>query len=149
MKNHYFNKGVFFKLPKNDVIRYGGYHPCFQDEIEYFEEGKVYSIQIESNLDCDQQCKYCYVSSASSQTEEMPKDDIFSIFDSAVEMEVKNIDWIGGDPLIREDWYELMQYAEKKGLKNNIWTSGIPLKEEVVARQVVKITEGGICFSSS
>jgi len=130
-------------LKDDDLIRYSGFHPDFKEEIDYFKENKIYSIQIESNLSCSQNCLYCYATADSTKLRELPKEDIISIIDSAVKMNVKTIDWLGGDPLLRKDWYELMTYAKEKGLKNNIWTSGIPLKEIDIARQVVKTTEDG------
>ena len=130
-------------MKKEDIIRFGGYHPNFNKEIKYFEEGKVYSIQIESNLACQQGCLFCYASSDSYPLKELPKDDIISVLDSAVDLEAEAIDWLGGDPLLRKDWFELMEYAKKKGLNNNIWTSGIPLSDIEVARKVLEVTEGG------
>ena len=65
------------------------------------------------------------------------------IVTSAVKMEVRSIDWLGGDPLVRNDWFSLMKNAAKRGLKNNIWTSGIPLEQKEVARKAVDVTTGG------
>jgi len=65
------------------------------------------------------------------------------VIDSATEMEVRAIDWLGGDPLLRKDWYELMKYAMKKGLKNSIWTSGMPLADIEIAEKAVEVSEGG------
>lgn len=130
-------------MKKDDVIKYGGYHPNFYEEIKYFKNNKVYSIQIESNLTCQQGCNYCYVSSNSSQLKELSKEDIINILDSAANMKVIAIDWLGGDPLLRKDWLELMEYAKKKGMVNNIWTSGLPLSNINIARKVAETTKGG------
>jgi len=128
---------------KDPVIMYGCFHPDHIEEIKYFEECKVYTVQIESNLACPQGCLYCYAASDDTQVKELSKKDILAIIDSAAKMEVRAIDWLGGDPLVRSDWYELMKYAIDKGLKNNIWTSGIPLENEDVARKAVEVSEGG------
>ena len=127
----------------DELIKHGGYHPNYSEEMDYFEKGKIYSIQIEANLACDQGCLYCYASSENPSTYELPKKDIIKILNSAASMSVKAIDWLGGDPLLRKDWDELMKYSNKKGLINNIWTSGIPLKDKKIARRLVKLTEGG------
>jgi radical SAM protein with 4Fe4S-binding SPASM domain len=127
----------------DDIKRYAGIHPDYSEEIEYFKQEKIYSIQIEVNLSCDQGCIYCYATPENSSIREMPKKDVITIIDSAAAMEVRAIDWLGGDPLLRKDWHELMQYAHEKGLVNNIWTSGIPLKTMEVARKAVELTKGG------
>ena len=127
----------------DEIKRYGGIHPDYSEEIEYFDQGKIYSLQIELNLSCNQGCLYCYATPKNSLTREMSKNDVINILDSAKTMDVKAIDWLGGDPLLRKDWYELMNYSIKKGLKNNIWTSGIPLKNIDIARKAVEVTRDG------
>jgi radical SAM protein with 4Fe4S-binding SPASM domain len=128
----------------SDSLRtYGGFHPDYAEEIKYFEKNMIYSIQIESNLSCPQGCLFCYASSENPPTQEIPREDIIRILNSANKLNVKAIDWLGGDPLIRKDWYDLMKIAQKKGLKNNIWTSGIPLKDIEIAKKAVEVSEGG------
>ncbi len=127
----------------NGLIAYSGFHPDHKELIRYFEENKIYTIQIESNLACHQGCLFCYASSNFKQEKELPKEVIKSVLDSAYEIDVKAVDWLGGDPLERKDWYELMKYSMKLGLKNNIWTSGLPLVNMDTAKKAVEVTEGG------
>ncbi len=131
-------------MNENDpVITYGCFHPDHIEERKYFEECKVYTVQIESDLACPQGCLYCYAASEDAPMKELPGEDIKAIIDSAAGMDVRAIDWLGGDPLLREDWYELMKYALDRDLKNNIWTSGIPLENYEVAKKAVEVSEGG------
>jgi radical SAM protein with 4Fe4S-binding SPASM domain len=111
--------------------------------MKYFEMCKVYSVQIEANLKCGQGCMYCYAASDNVIDKELSKDIIISILDSASEMEVRVVDWLGGDPLLRKDWYELMLYALEKNLDNNIWTSGLPLQDKDIAQKAVEVTAKG------
>ena len=46
---------------------YGCFHPDHIEEMKYFEECKVYTVQIESNLACPQGCLYCYAASKETQ----------------------------------------------------------------------------------
>ena len=130
-------------MKHDEFIEHGGFHPNYSDEMDYFKKGKIYSIQIEANTTCNQGCLYCYASSDNASTVELPKKDIINILDSAASLEVKAIDWLGGDPLLRKDWIELFKYANKKGLNNNVWTSGIPLNNKNIARYAVDLTKGG------
>jgi radical SAM protein with 4Fe4S-binding SPASM domain len=66
-----------------------------------------------------------------------------SLLEAAAKMGVRAIDWLGGDPLLRKDWYDLMKHARELGLTNNIWTSGIPLENKYTAKQAVEVTENG------
>ena len=125
-------------MSEEEFIKHGGYHPDYSKEVEYFQKEKIYSIQIEANIACDQGCMYCYASSDHSKIKELPKIEIIKILDTAANMKVQAIDWLGGDPLLREDWEDLLQYANKKGLKNNVWTSGIPLKNIDISKRLVE-----------
>jgi len=127
----------------SSVIEYGCFHPDYAEEVEYFRQCKVYSVQIESTLACPQGCLYCYASSKDAPIKEMAREDIHSVIDSASSMQVRGIDWLGGDPLLRKDWHELMKYANSRGLKNNIWTSGMPLEDPDIAKKVVEVSKGG------
>jgi radical SAM protein with 4Fe4S-binding SPASM domain len=125
------------------LIDYSCFHP---DQIElkkYFKDNKVYTIQIESNLACHQGCMFCYASSSYDQKKELPKEVVKSVLESTCVLDVKAIDWLGGDPLERSDWYELMKHSMKLGLKNNIWTSGLPLANMDTAKKVVEVSNDG------
>ncbi|UCG00740.1 MAG: radical SAM protein [Candidatus Heimdallarchaeota archaeon] len=108
----------------------------------YFEDYKLYTLQIEINQNCQQNCIYCYA--RESRGEEMNPDFIKSILDAAAEMEVRKIEWLGGDCLLHSSWEELMAYAKcEHQLINNIWTSGNQLKNTAVAKKVIELTRDG------
>ena len=130
-------------MQSDSVASKGGLHPNHDEQIRYFQENKLYSIQIESNLSCPQGCLFCYASLENPPTEELPKKDITEILEAAVRLNVKTIDWLGGDPLARKDWVALMKKAVALGLTNNIWTSGIPLEHKHIAQNAVEVTKGG------
>ncbi len=127
----------------NGLIEYSCFHPDQVELKRYFEENKVYTVQIESNLACHQGCLYCYASSNYQQEKELSIEVVKSVLGQACEVGVKAVDWLGGDPLERKDWYELMKYSMKLGLRNNIWTSGLPLTALDNAKKAVEVTEGG------
>lgn len=124
-------------------MNHAGMAADFDLQKQYFEEGKVYNLQIESTLRCPQLCQFCYAGSKPESIDGMTSGKIREILDSAASMEVRMIDWLGGDPLVRSDWYELCTHASNLGLINNIWTSGIPLDSKTVAKKAVEATKGG------
>jgi radical SAM protein with 4Fe4S-binding SPASM domain len=131
------------KTQDDQLVTYGGFHPDHTELKRYFNGNLVYTVQIESNLACSQGCLFCYASSGDHQNRELPDEIIKSILDSAAKLGVKAIDWLGGDPIIRKNWYELMKYASDLDLINNIWTSGLPLADIKVAKKVVEVSKGG------
>jgi len=110
--------------------------------IAYFEDYKLYTLQLEINQICQQNCIYCYA--RESRGEEMNPDFIKSILDEAAEMEVRKIEWLGGDCLLHSSWEELMAYAKYEyKIINNIWTSGNQLKNKSVAQRAIELTNDG------
>jgi len=129
----------------NDYLsRYGGLAVGREDEQKrYFEQKRLYALQIETTDACHQGCIYCYAGSTPQESYGLASHEIRSLLDDAAAMEIRAIDWLGGDPLVRSDWYELMQYARSLGIINNIWTSGLPLSNKKIAAQVYEVTDGG------
>ena len=125
------------------VITHGCFHPDHAEVIRFFEKNQVYAVQIESCLSCEGGCRYCYASAHNPLSAELPAASIHRVLQEVKEAGVRAIDWLGGDPLMRKDWYELAHAAQELGLINNIWTSGIPLADPRVARQVAEVTSGG------
>jgi radical SAM protein with 4Fe4S-binding SPASM domain len=124
--------------------RYGGLAAGQEDEQKrYFREQRIYALQIESTDACRQGCIYCYAGSTPRETRGLTTAEIRALLDDAAALEIRAVDWLGGDPLLRPGWYELMQYARERGLINNVWTSGLPLRDREVARQVYEVTVDG------
>jgi radical SAM protein with 4Fe4S-binding SPASM domain len=124
--------------------RYGGLAGENADEQKrYFRERRIYALQIESTDACHQGCIYCYAGSTSQEREGLTTEEIRGLLEDAVALGIRAVDWLGGDPLLRPDWYELMSHARALGLVNNVWTSGLPLADEGVARQVHEVTREG------
>ncbi|MHA2054609.1 MAG: radical SAM protein, partial [Candidatus Hodarchaeales archaeon] len=100
----------------NSTFLHGGMSSEAAIQKKYFEEGMVYTIQIESTLKCSQGCSYCYAESTPSSPNILESKDIYHILEEAKQLKVRCIDWLGGDPLVRQDWYDLMLYAQNIGL---------------------------------
>ena len=131
-------------MKKEDIpLAHAGMASEIELQKKYFEDGKIFILQIESTLKCPQYCNYCYAGSKPDSPEGLSSKKIRELLDDASNLEVKMIDWLGGDPLVRKDWYELSKYASNLGLINNIWTSGIPLASNETAKKAVEVTQNG------
>ena len=124
-------------------LTHAGMASEFELQKQYYNEYKIYILQIESTLRCPQLCDYCYAGSTPDSPQGMSSEKIKELLDTASKLDIRMIDWLGGDPLVRKDWYELCKYASNLGLINNIWTSGIPLANAEIAEKVVEVSEGG------
>jgi len=131
-------------MTKEDIpLAHAGMASEIELQKKYYEEGKIFILQIESTLKCPQLCNYCYAGSLPDSPDGLTSSKIRSLLDSSAELEVRMIDWLGGDPLVRSDWYDLCNYASDLGFINNIWTSGIPLANPEVAKKAFEVTKSG------
>ncbi len=131
-------------MNKEDVpLAHAGMASEIELQKKYYDEGKIFIMQIESTLRCPQLCSYCYAGSRPDSPDGLTSEKIKELLNSCANLDVKMIDWLGGDPLVRKDWYELCNYALDLGLINNIWTSGIPLANPQIAKKAVEVSEKG------
>ncbi len=107
----------------------------------YFDRGQAFRLQVEISSDCTADCSYCYVKSCSEN--QLTSKEIKSLLTQAAKMGIKQVDWMGGDPLERPDWIELMQFARYQGMTNNLWTQGEKLNDIANAKHVTDLTKGG------
>ena len=63
---------------------------------------------------CNFSCQHCY--SREEAGEELSTEDNFKIIDVLAEQQVPFINFGGGEPLIRDDLYDIAEYAVGKGL---------------------------------
>lgn len=81
---------------------------------------------------CNFSCSHCY--SREELTEELPTADILRIVDVLAEKQVPFINFGGGEPLIREDLYEIAAYATGKGLNVSMNSNGWLLDSDAAVR---------------
>ena len=71
-------------------------------------------------------------------------DQIFSVLDDAGEIGITAVEWLGGEPLLRKSILDLMNYSRKMGLRNNLWTGGLPLKDQTIREKVIQLCQNGL-----
>ncbi|MBD3388972.1 MAG: radical SAM protein [Candidatus Altiarchaeales archaeon] len=118
-----------------------GFTKDFQSQMKYFNEGKLYTVEIGLTSFCDGGCNYCYAESTPENVKQLSDEKIFEIIDDLVELDVKQVNWGGGEPLARDNWYEIMSYSKYKGLTNLLMTNGAYMKEIEDAKKVNEIVD--------
>lgn len=92
-------------------------------------EGTLYNCMFELTYRCNERCKHCYCVSDDSEGE-LSTIEIKSLLDQLKEMNTFEITFTGGDIFVREDAFEIIEYAYSLGFLINIFTNGIALKDE-------------------
>jgi radical SAM protein with 4Fe4S-binding SPASM domain len=94
---------------------------------------------------CNLSCTHCYNKSGPDRSTagELTTTEAMSVIDDLADMGVPLILFSGGEPLMREDIWDLALYARSRGLKMALSTNGTLIKREVAGR----IKECGIEYA--
>jgi MoaA/NifB/PqqE/SkfB family radical SAM enzyme len=94
---------------------------------------------------CNLSCTHCYSRSGPGRTSEgeLSTTEAFGVIDDLADMGVPLILFTGGEPLMREDLFDLARHAEDRGLKMALSTNGTLIRPEVARR----IKESGIEYA--
>lgn len=92
---------------------------------------------------CNLKCKHCYSSSEAKVYDgELTTSEAKAFIDDLAEFNVPVILFSGGEPLIREDFFVLADYAREKGIRATLSTNGTLITREVAE----KIKSSGIGY---
>ncbi|MBU7032287.1 MAG: radical SAM protein [Theionarchaea archaeon] len=90
---------------------------------------------------CNLACRHCYVEAREHSTQEPTTEEAMAIMDQLKDAKIFTLSFSGGEPLLRNDIYELLSYATKSFLVD-VATNGLLITED--AAQNLKAT--GIAF---
>jgi radical SAM protein len=85
----------------------------------------------ENTRACDLACRHCRAAAQPKRSQfELTTEQGFRLIDEIGEMQPKVFVITGGDPLKRDDTYEMISYARRKGLEPSLTPSATPLLTE-------------------
>lgn len=100
-----------------------------------------------STRTCNLKCRHCYMSSdAKKYQNELTTAEAKQFIDDLADFNVPVLLFSGGEPLIRPDFFELADYAAKKGVRPTLSTNGTLITPEV-ARKIKDIDVGYVGIS--
>ncbi len=89
----------------------------------------------ESTKRCNLSCAHCRASSiADIDPEELSTLQVFKLIDEVSEISKPIFILSGGEPLLREDLFEIASYGNKKGLRVTMATNGTLITPEIASR---------------
>ena len=86
---------------------------------------KLNEITIEVTQQCPNRCIYCSSLSDMEKTESLDYATILQVVDDAVALGAKTVSLSGGEPFLRENIVEIVDYIFAKGVKVRFYSSGI------------------------
>ena len=92
---------------------------------------KPLSSVLELTNRCNLRCPHCASDSGTSRCYEMNRNELQKVFHDLAELGCKTICMLGGEILLRPDWYEVCQDARKAKLELHLITNGLLVNDEV------------------
>lgn len=109
---------------------------------DYTNDG-FYALQLEVGDKCYQGCTYCYMNAVAAPKNELTDEIIFAVLVDAKELGFSTIEWLGGEPLVRENIFQFMEVAKRLGFKNNMWTGGLPFADLKTVEKTAELCDNG------
>ena len=92
---------------------------------------------------CNLHCIHCY---SSEQQKDLKTTDVYHVLDTLYEAGAGIIDFGGGEPLLRNDIFEILSYSKKLGLYTSISTNGTLLNDHCI-QQLKRLDIDHVCVS--
>lgn len=93
---------------------------------------KALSINWEITRQCNLRCTYCRVNGGLAEKHELTKKDILKIIDELKKNNFRHLKFTGGEPLVRKDFWEIVEYAHKKGLLVSLISNGMLIDDRMI-----------------
>ena len=100
-----------------------------------------------STKTCNLKCRHCYMDSDSRRySDELSTEEAKKFIDDLAEFKVPVLLFSGGEPLMRQDFFELAEYAAEKNIRPTLSTNGTLITREV-AEKIKSIGVGYVGIS--
>ncbi|MDP2911587.1 MAG: radical SAM protein [Candidatus Omnitrophota bacterium] len=110
----------------NDYVR----HSLLPDDSLFQKarnENRILVLTLEMTVRCNNNCSHCYINTqagdASARQKELTFEQIKAIIDESVKLGVVWLTLTGGEPMLREDFFDIYTYAKKSGLLVSVLTN--------------------------
>lgn len=92
------------------------------------------NVTWEISLKCNLRCVHCLSNSGNVIKDELNTAECMKLIDDLTALKVFQVNIGGGEPFIRDDFIELLDYSHKKGLVTCVSTNGIALDNSIAER---------------
>ena len=120
------------------VTQYEDFHMGF--------EGFPFILGWELTLICNLRCRHCGSSAGLSRDQELSTDEAIKICDQLPALLVQEVNFTGGEPLLRSDWPVIAAYLGQLEIKTKFLTNGIILDQKIL-QQMLELEVAGVGIS--
>jgi radical SAM protein with 4Fe4S-binding SPASM domain len=97
-------------------------------------EGFPLIVGWELTLACNLRCRHCGSSAAFPRRDELTLEECLEISDQLPALLVQEVDFTGGEPLLRPDWGRIAIHLRELGIRTKMLTNGLALGADTVAQ---------------
>ncbi|MGE5533270.1 MAG: radical SAM protein [Bacillota bacterium] len=104
-------------------------------------KGPLFIVPWRCTFACDSSCVHCTSAGKPAVSDEMSTEDAKKMVDRVVDFGATFFGITGGQPFLRKDLFEVLDYAAKKGLSTSIITDGRMLDQDAFKRIIKNQTK--------
>lgn len=122
-----------------DIIKYGEAELTYKNKKVLAEKPILYNLFWETTLRCNAKCKHCgsRAGEESNFKDELTTEEIKKALQSVANRYDASkilLNITGGEPLVRKDLFEVMEFAKKLGYHWGMTTNGILINDDVIQK---------------
>lgn len=87
-------------------------------------DGRLLSMEIEFNQNCNFSCIYCYASQTQAVRDEMTREEFLDVIGQARELGARKIIILGGEPMLYPHIMEMIRHIRSLGMEVELFTNG-------------------------
>jgi radical SAM protein with 4Fe4S-binding SPASM domain len=91
-------------------------------------------VMLEITRKCNVQCKHCYIKGGPPRENELTTDELFKLLKKLSEMKVFHLIITGGEPMMRDDFIEIVNYATDLGFWVSVYTNATKFEEPLLKK---------------
>jgi len=130
-------------IEPSDPIRYGRDTKKLPSHLLQFSQDKKPIVVWNITKSCNLRCIHCYANAELSNKEDkINYTQALSIIDDLAEFGVPVILFSGGEPLLRSDIIQLIEYTTKKGIRAVLSTNGTLINKDIA----IRLKDAGISY---
>ena len=88
----------------------------------------------ELTLACNLRCQHCASSAGKRRPTELTTNEALGLCDQFPDLLVQEVDFTGGEPLIRKDWERIVSRVSELGIRTKLVTNGTRVTDRVACR---------------
>ncbi len=83
---------------------------------------------------CNLKCKHCYIDAGKRKENELTKEEAYKLLNDLREIGTEVILFSGGEPLLREDFFDIAKRAKEMGMRTVLSTNGTLIDDNIARR---------------